>query len=161
MSTFKEYPKYDAIGLAELVRNREISTNELIDEAITRIEKANPLLNAVVTKLYDEVKKEIDLGLPDGPFKGVPFLLKESEQYAGAPITFSSRYIVENNCEYDSEIVSRYKNSGLAIRFVRYDRISIVWPLSQSLGYKSKSRWVKWRHCLCYCLWDGTDSTRK
>ena len=115
MSIFKEYPKYDAIGLAELVRNREISANELIDEAITRIEKANPLLNAVVTKLYDEVKKEIDLGLPDGPFKGVPFLLKESEQYAGAPITFSSRYIVENNCEYDSEIVSRYKNSGLAI----------------------------------------------
>lgn len=112
MSGFKEYPQFDAIGLADLIRNREISTNELIEEAISRIEKANPILNVVVTKLYDDAKFVIDSNLPDGPFTGVPFLLKEFDQYAGAPNTYASQYFVENICEQDSEMVHRYKKAG-------------------------------------------------
>lgn len=115
LSGFKEYPQFDAIGLADLIRNREISTNELIEEAISRIEKANPILNVVVTKLYDDAKFVIDSNLPDGPFTGVPFLLKEFDQYAGAPNTYASQYFVENICEQDSEMVHRYKKGGLVI----------------------------------------------
>jgi amidase len=115
LSTFKEYDQYDAIGLAGLIKKREVTPLELLEEAISRIEKANPVLNAVVTKLYDEAKKEIDSGLPVGPFSGVPFLLKEFEQYAGSPITNSSRFFVNNICNQDSEIVKRYKKGGLVI----------------------------------------------
>lgn len=115
MSTFKEYDQYDAIGLAGLIVKREVTPLELLEEAISRIEKANPVLNAVVTKLYDEAKNEIESGLTDGPFTGVPFLLKEFEQYAGAPITNASRFFVDNICNQDSEIVKRYKKGGLVI----------------------------------------------
>jgi len=115
LSSFKEYSQYDAIGLAKLIRNHEITPLELLEEAISRIEEANPVLNVVVTKLYDEAKKTIDSGLPDGPFTGVPFLLKEFEQYAGSPITNASRFFVDNICEQDSEMVQRYKNGGLVI----------------------------------------------
>ena len=115
LNRFKEYSQYDAIGLAKLIRNREISSSELLEEAIYRIENANPILNAVVTKLYDEAKNDIESGLPGGPFTGVPFLLKEFEQYAGSPITNASRYFVDNICEQDSEMVKRYKKGGLVI----------------------------------------------
>lgn len=115
MSNFKEYTQYDALGLARLIRNREITAIELLEEAILRVEKANPILNAVVTELYDDAKKSIESGLPDGPFTGVPFLLKEFEHYAGAPITHASKYFVDNICQQDSEIVQRYKQGGLVI----------------------------------------------
>lgn len=115
MSNFYEYSNYDAIGLAELVRKKEVTATELLEEAISRIENSNPIINAVVTKLYDEAKDAISSGLPEGPFAGVPFLLKEFDAYAGAPITYGSRYFVDNICERDSEIVTRFKNSGLVI----------------------------------------------
>ena len=115
MSGFNEYTQYDSIGLADLIRNREISVIEVLEEAISRIEKSNSTLNAVVTKLYDEAKNAIDSGLPNGPFTGVPFLLKEVEPYAGAPISNASHYFADNICENDSEIVHRYKKGGLVI----------------------------------------------
>ena len=77
MTTLDDYHEYDAIGLAELVRKREVSPSELLDEAISRTEKINPAINAIVQKHYDEAKAAIDAGLPDGPFTGVPFLLKD------------------------------------------------------------------------------------
>ena len=54
MGGFKEYDKYDALGLAELVRKKKVSPVELCEEAIDRIEKLNPKLNAVIHKLYDQ-----------------------------------------------------------------------------------------------------------
>ena len=74
---FVDYLKYDGLGLAELVRRKEVKPEELLEAAIARIEAIDPKLNAVVTKMYDEAKKTIDMGLPDGPFEGVPFLLKD------------------------------------------------------------------------------------
>ena len=92
MSGFKEYPQFDAIGLVDLIRNREISTNELIEEAISRIEKANPILNVVVTKLYDDAKFVIDSNLPDGPFTGVPFFIERVR-----PVRWRTKYIRKPN----------------------------------------------------------------
>jgi hypothetical protein len=74
---FTEYMKYDGLGLADLVRRKEIKPEELLDAAITRIEAVNSKLNAIVTDMYEEARDTIKGGVPDGPFKGVPFLLKD------------------------------------------------------------------------------------
>lgn len=116
MSGFKEYDQYDAIGLAELIRNGEVSADELLDEAIARTEKVNPDINAVVFKLYDEAKKTIDAGLPDGPFTGVPFLLKDLHLLMKGTVTsFGSCFFKDNLADHDSTLVCRYKQAGLVI----------------------------------------------
>ena len=71
MSGFKEYDDFDALGLAKLVRDGEVSAIELLEEAIGRTEKINPTINAVVQFHYDEARAAIEAGLPDGPFTGV------------------------------------------------------------------------------------------
>ena len=55
---FKEYASYDGLGLAELVRKREVTAAELVDEAIARIERHNPVINAVVYELFDRARAE-------------------------------------------------------------------------------------------------------
>ncbi len=84
---FAEYQNYDGLGLAHLVRRGEITPLELLDEAITRIERHNPKLNAVVYKAFDEARASAKGKLPDGPFKGVPFLIKDINlPVAGWPV---------------------------------------------------------------------------
>jgi|Deesub1362A_J573_1020465.scaffolds.fasta_scaffold03532_6 Asp-tRNA(Asn)/Glu-tRNA(Gln) amidotransferase A subunit family amidase len=113
---FAEYLKYDGLGLADLVRRKEVSPQELLDAAIARIEAINPKINAVVTKMYDEARKTISKGLPDGPFMGVPFLLKDlAATYAGVRLTSGSRLFAEYVPNYDNELVKRYKRAGLVI----------------------------------------------
>jgi amidase len=63
--------------MAELVKKKEISPVELCEEAIARIEKIKPKLNAVITPMFDLARKSVQEPLPDGPFTGVPFLLKD------------------------------------------------------------------------------------
>ena len=53
MAGFSEYDQYDGLGLAKLVREKKVSPLELCEEAISRIEKLNPVLNAVVTPMFD------------------------------------------------------------------------------------------------------------
>src|ERR1700693_2150499 len=84
---FREYGSYDAVGLATLVRTRQVSASELLDEAIARTTKVDPQLTAVVVKHYDYAQRQIDKGLPDGPFTGVPFLLKDLEFLEGTRTT--------------------------------------------------------------------------
>jgi hypothetical protein len=84
---FREYGNYDGIGLAELVRSRQVSAGELLDEAIARTARVDPQVNAVVVKHFDYARRQIDNGLPDGPFTGVPFLLKDLEILAGTVTT--------------------------------------------------------------------------
>ncbi len=69
---FSEYGDYDGMGLAELVRKKQVSARELLDEAIARTGRIDPQINAVVVKHYDYAERQIDNGLPDGPFAGVP-----------------------------------------------------------------------------------------
>lgn len=75
--TFEEYRKYDALGLAALVRKRETTPQKLLDIAIRRAEEVNPKINAVVGKMYDEGMKMLNNFSPDAPFAGVPFLIKD------------------------------------------------------------------------------------
>ncbi len=116
MRRFKEYDQYDGLGLAELVKQKEISAAELCEEAIFRIERVNPVLNAVVTPTYDLARQAVQANLPDGPFSGVPFLLKDFlADLAGVPQTMGSRSCKNYIPTRDSELVKRYKQAGLVI----------------------------------------------
>lgn len=116
MGKINDYDQYDALGLAELIRNGDISPAEACEEAIDRIEKLNPELNAIVTKMYDEGRKTANGPIPDGPFFGVPFLLKDLlASYAGVPMKSGCRALANFIPEHDSELVIRFKNAGLVI----------------------------------------------
>jgi amidase len=114
MSAFKEYDQYDAVGLADLLRNKQISTEEICKEAICRIDDLNPLINAVVTKMYGNVSEFKNHGFTGGPLEGVPFLLKDLlAAYAKVPITNGSKAYKGYVPDYDSELVKRFKKMGL------------------------------------------------
>jgi Asp-tRNA(Asn)/Glu-tRNA(Gln) amidotransferase A subunit family amidase len=117
MSRFAEYERYDATGLADLVRRRQISPGELLDAAIERVEARNAAVNAVTMPLFDYGRAAIARGLPDGPFTGVPFLMKDlSASIAGVPMTRSSRFFADAPAPTaDSEHVARLKRAGLVI----------------------------------------------
>ena len=110
MSGFPEYDRYDALGLAELVRQGEVTPTELCQEAIERIERINPKINAVVTPMYDQGRKTASEVLADTPFAGVPFLLKDLIfAYAGVPTSHGCRSFKNVIPDYDSEMVARSK----------------------------------------------------
>jgi amidase len=114
MAGFDEYDHYDGLGLARLVREKKVPAKELCEEAIRRIEKLNPILNAVVTPMFDIGRKIADGPLPQGPFAGVPFLLKDLiSAYAGARMTWGCRAYKDYVPDYDSELVRRFKKAGL------------------------------------------------
>jgi len=111
-----EYIEHDATSLAALVRAGEVTPTELLERAIAQIDAHNPKVNAVVHRMYDHARAAIDQGLPDGPFRGVPFLLKDLvAEVAGVPLTCGSRYFADYVPTADSELVRRYKAAGLVI----------------------------------------------
>jgi amidase len=117
MSGFEEFSEYDGLGLAELVRRREVSPLELAAAAIERIERHNPKLNAVVYKLYDQALEAARRPPPEGaPFAGVPTLLKDLlSPLADAPLTSGSRFFRGRIPNHDAELVHRYRAAGLNI----------------------------------------------
>jgi amidase len=117
MKAFSDYEHYDALGLAELVRQRKVTPAELLEAAIARVETRNSAVNAVTMPLYDLARKAIAQGLPDGPFGGVPFLLKDlTASLAGVPMTRGSRFFADTPpAAADSEHVARLKGAGLVI----------------------------------------------
>ncbi len=114
--SFAEYDRYDGLGLAHLVRRKEVAPIELVDEAIARIERHNPKLNAVVYKAYDEARATAKDKLPDGPFKGVPFLIKDINlAVAGWPMTNGSKFLCDYVSPQDAELTRRYRASGVIL----------------------------------------------
>jgi amidase len=111
---FAEYTRYDALGLAELVRTREISPVELVDTAIAHIEAVNPRLNAMIHPMYESARAAAGRPLPGGPFTGVPFLLKDLVAViAGVPISAGSRAVHGLVPDYDCTLIERYRAAGL------------------------------------------------
>jgi amidase len=111
-----EYINCDGLGLAGLVRRKEITPRELVETAISRIEKLNPQLNAVIYKMYDLALEAAAGELPNGPFTGVPFILKDLQvDYAGVPTRSGSRFHQDFVPDHDSELVKRYKAAGVII----------------------------------------------
>jgi len=113
----EEYEQYDALGLAALVRTGEVCPEALLEAAIARIEAHNPLLNAVVTPMFDQARAAIRAGLPSGPFQGVPFVLKDLALAAvpGIPTRQGAVLFEDFVPRYEAEIVTRYRRAGLVV----------------------------------------------
>ena len=106
----------DATAQAELVRNKEVKPIELVEAAIERIERLNPTLNAVITPMYDLARQRATGKLPDGPFKGVPFLLKDiMASYAGVRMAMGSKLLQNYVPDHSSELVVRLERAGVII----------------------------------------------
>lgn len=111
-----EYADFDGLGLAELVRNKDVKPVELIEEAISRAEKLNPKLNFVVFRDYERARATAKGELPKGAFSGVPFFLKDIFGFAqGLPTRQASRFVPPFPWPQDSVLIARYKAAGLVI----------------------------------------------
>jgi amidase len=111
---FPEYNQHDALGLAQLVRTGQITASELCEAAIERLEKVNPQTNAVVTRAFDRARSFAADPLPDGPFAGVPFLLKDlGAPWAGVRLTNGSRFFEHYVPDMDGTLVQRLRAAGL------------------------------------------------
>src|SRR5690606_2715804 len=95
----------DGLGLAKLVRDGEITPAEVLEATIARIEVRNPALNAIVTPMFEAAREAVAAGLPDGPFRGVPYAFKELVvSVKGAPTTSASRLYAGAPATADSEL---------------------------------------------------------
>lgn len=111
-----ELSRLDATAQAALVRKGEIAPIELIEATIAGIERLNPQLNAVVTKLYDAARRAARQQRPAGPFGGVPFLLKDSAApFAGVRMTSGSHLLADHVPVRDGRLVVRLKRAGLIV----------------------------------------------
>lgn len=111
-----EYLRYDATELAEFVRRGEVTPQQLLDRAIAQIDGTNAQVNAVVRRLFDRARAQIDAGLPEGPLHGVPILVKDlGAHIAGIPTTAGSRMLAGFIPDHDSEVVQRYTRAGAVI----------------------------------------------
>jgi amidase len=114
--TFAEYGRYDALGLAELVRTGQVAAVELLDEALARTARINPQINAVIHLMEVHAREAIASGLPNGPFAGVPFLVKDlMTACAGEPMRMGSRLFQDYVPQADEELTRRYRAAGLVI----------------------------------------------
>ena len=110
------YTSSDALALGALVRTKEVSAAELVEAAITVIDRLNPRLNAVVHKLYDMARAQAPHGPATAPFAGVPFLLKElASMWEGAPLTNSCAWLKDVRAPMDSEATRRTKAAGFVL----------------------------------------------
>ena len=116
MAGFADYADYDALGLAELVRRKEVTPLELTQAGLDAIAVLNPKLNALVMVLEEQALAVAEGELPDGPFTGVPFLIKDlTVSYAGLPTSCGSRFFADWIRGFDSEILCRWKRAGLVV----------------------------------------------
>lgn len=111
-----EYEALDGLGLAALVKRGEVSAVELVETAIAKIEALNPKLNAVIWKNYERARAAAAAPLPDGPFRGVPFLLKDlAVAWEGVPVTNACAYLKDFVAPKDSEYAARIKRAGFVL----------------------------------------------
>lgn len=112
----EEYRQWDALDIAERVRAGDVSVSEVLETAIARAQAVNPTLNCIVETLYDRARAAVAKPLPAGPFRGVPFLLKDlGMMLEGTVTTHGSRFYRDNVADYTSTVVSRYQAAGLVI----------------------------------------------
>src|SRR3989442_6849689 len=114
--TLSEYASYDALGLAELVANKHVSPKELAQTAARAIDALNPAVNAVVETYADRIEDLDERTLGTGPFRGVPFLIKDFFGHeAGRTIEFGSRLCRGIVAQQDTHLCGLFKASGVNI----------------------------------------------
>ena len=98
-----EYSSYDGLGIAKLIREKEVNVREVLDTAISIIETYDEDISAITTKAYDHAIKSIEKSQPEDTFHGVPFLLKDlNVSCKGLPTTLSSKLFDNNIAKNDS-----------------------------------------------------------
>lgn len=133
----------DATALADLVRKKEVHPTELLEAAIARAESVNQELNAIVHPMYELARASAAAAIPDGPFSGVPFLLKDLlAMYAGVPMNGGCRALNGFVPKRDSELTARFKRAGLII-FGKTNTPELgILPTSESTLYgPAKNPW--------------------
>ncbi len=111
-----DFASYDMTALAGLVSTGKVTADELLDTALSRMEAVNPALNAVVLNYEDVARRKISAGLPDGPFHGVPFLLKDlGAEAIDYPSNDGSRLMMNSRYPADSAIYARIAATGVVV----------------------------------------------
>lgn len=111
-----ELARMDATAQAELVGSGEASPTELVEAAIDRAERVNPEINAVIHDLSGPARETAAGAVPDGPFKGVPFMLKDlGAANAGEPLHLGMKVLKEANfhAPIDTTLAQRFRAAGL------------------------------------------------
>lgn len=124
-----EYSAFDGLGLADLVRRRQVSAKELCQLALAGVAKVNPRLNCVLQTFPERVQTLDESALPDGPFRGVPFMLKDLFLYEKGVL-----------CENGSELTRGHvadHDSGLTIRFREAGLVNLGRTATPEMGYSS------------------------
>jgi amidase len=111
-----EYARYDGLGLADLIRNKEVTAKELAELVLAGVQKINPEINAVIEVYNERVEKADELLLPEAPFSGVPFFLKDlGAAEAGKPQEMGSRLAKGWVAATDAYLTTRFKEAGALI----------------------------------------------
>jgi amidase len=117
--TADDYDRLDATAMAELVRRGAASPVELVEAAIARIEARDDAINAVIHRRFERALAEAaDPALPDGPFRGVPFLLKDLwPGSAGDPFHMGVKALRDagHRAAVDANLTTRYREAGLVL----------------------------------------------
>ncbi len=133
-----ELAHFDAVAQAKLVADGEATPIELVDAAIERIEAVNPSLNAVIIERFDQARAEAGADLPDGPLRGVPFLLKDiGDTQAGTPQHLGNRALkaAGHMSPGDTELGRRFRQAGLVtLGKTNLPELGTV-PVTQPLAY--------------------------
>lgn len=114
---FKEYGEYDALGLAELIARRQVSAVEVLESAVARAEAVNPRLNAIIIPMYELARQRAQERL-EGPFAGVPFLIKDLfQEYAGVRAAYGCKALkaADYTATEHAEITRRWLKAGTVI----------------------------------------------
>lgn len=109
----EEYARFDAVGLADLVRRGEVTPRELVEAAIASIELVNPRLNAVTRLMGDASERTLAAGPSDGPLRGVPMLVKDEFEIAGTIATRGSVLLRDRRATATTEVIKRLEAAGL------------------------------------------------
>jgi len=138
---FEEYRRYDLVGLADLIARGDVTALELLETAIARTDAVNGDLNAVVLRFDEVARSKIAAGLPDGPLKGVPFLLKDlGAEAVDYPSHNGSRLLMNTRYGRNSSLYDRLEKSGL----VTFGRTASpeggIGPVSEAVVYGAPAR---------------------
>jgi len=140
-----ELARMDATAQAELVSSGEVTPTELIDAAIERAERVNPEINAIIHDLSSQAREQATGALPDGPFKGVPFLLKDlGAAFAGQPLHLGMKLLKEAgfNAPVDTTLAARFRAAGLvAIGKTNTPELGIVATTEPAAYGATKNPW--------------------
>jgi amidase len=116
MLTFDEYRRYDALGLAGLVKKGDVTPSELLETAIQRANDVNPRINAIIHPIYDEARATAARVDTNAPFAGVPFLVKDlGMEVKGVPMRVGSKGYLNYVSAEDSFAVTKMRKAGLVI----------------------------------------------